>query len=305
MIPLDVNLVLLNEFVEWLKYYQEIRLDELHGIPSKDPVIQLDRARGIHNCRLEDIYRFQNHLDKFEQTICVGQTDATKVARILFFRHSWSIPLTKLYIKGELTRDTMEQARMSASCHSEYIYTGVMWPFIHARNGVTREDNILEHANTVDHLSEMTWAVLKNKKTAQEVVDHIQEFYPLLGPFRAYEVYTSFCYRLDDFKFTCNDFLHVGPGSKIIEKELFGRKMVLADALNLVNYINHHLLPPWMPRLDVKSMEDGFCEFRKYRAMKQDLEHPELRQGRILREVMSAIEDNLLPGDILHFPNFL
>ena len=304
MLPFGINMQLLQEYMEWLHYYQRIRLNELIGKPSTDPVIIKDRSKGPFNCRLEDIYRPQNHLDIFEKQICLGVPDVVRVARILFFRHSWSIPLTNLFIKGELTRDTMEQAKNKASCPSEYIYTGVMWPFIHTRDGLTREDNILDHANTVVHNAGMTQAVVSKADTAQQVVDHLSNFYPLLGPFRVYEVYTSFCYRLDNFRFSCNDYLHIGPGSKSIEKELFGRKMTLEDARNLVNYINENLQDFMIP-LNVKSMEDGFCEFRKYRVMKQDLEHPELRQGRILREVKSTIEDNLLPGDILHFPNFL
>jgi len=272
---------LLERYITFLIMYQGIRVRELRGeLVKDDPVIFADRISGLN--RLEDIFRKQNHLTRYELQQITGVEFPEQVRRILIFRHSWS-PLMFQYLlsTSNPTKEQLCGLRSLAQTPCDYIYTGIMWPFIHTRDGKTREDNIIDHFWTVQENYLETAELIRNLSQVKSVLLHIQDRYPLLGPFRTYEVVTSFCY-LPEFPFTSDDFFVIGPGSKAIAEGLFGHAPSHKEMLDLRDVVLGRLMDAEQlgafdfngNSFDLKALEDGFCEFRKYETMKQLFEKP-------------------------------
>lgn len=271
---------LLERYINFLIMYQGIRVRELRGeVVEDDPVIAADRRSKLN--RLEDIFRKQNHLTQYEQSWLNGLPFPEQVRRILLFRHTWS-PLIFQYLilpDCQPTKRILLELRDLAATPNEYIYTGVMWPFIHTRDGKTREDNIIDHFRMVQDSYLETAELIRSLSQIKNVILHLQDRYPLLGPFRVYEVVTSLCY-LSEFPFTSDDFFVIGPGSKAIADGLFGHAPSLAEMLELRDIVLGRLMDAEQldafdfngNSFDLKALEDGFCEFRKYEVMKKSLD---------------------------------
>lgn len=254
---------------------------ELTGQSDKitDPIILEDRRNGPG--RIEDIFRRQNHLTQFELECLKELSFQEKVKFILLFRHSWSPVIMTYFLHCEVLnkkpdREGLLNLRdLTVTCN-DYIYTGIMWPFIHTREGKTREDNIIDHYNMVEENYEQTAQIIQLMKKPKGVIHHLLDSYPLLGPFRVYEVFTSLCYLYPQFPFTSNDYLFIGPGSKGIAEGIFGHSPSLEEMLGLKDRILCRLMELEQLGIfdfngnafDIKAMEDGFCEFRKYESMK-------------------------------------
>lgn len=277
---------LLERYIEFLVYYQGIRMLELTSQSDKitDPIILEDRKNGPG--RLEDIFRRQNHLTKYELGGIRGLPFPEQVKFILFYRQHWSPSIMDYFDTMGIPFDKEGLLWVQKKHPSTYIYTGIMWPFIHTREGKTREDNILDHYKMVEENYEQTVQLIQLMKKPKGVIHHLLDSYPLLGPFRVYEVFTSLCYLYPQFPFTSNDYLFIGPGSKSIAERIFGHSPTLQEMCDLKDHILCRLMDLEQLGLfdfngnpfDIKAMEDGFCEFRKYESMK-------VKHGRVIDKI--------------------
>jgi hypothetical protein len=269
---------LLERYIAFLIHYQGIRVRELQGeVVLDDPVIAADRRNKPH--RLEDIFRKQNHLTRYELEWLENVPFEEQVRRILLFRHTWSPCIFQyLILPGcQPTKEILLELKDLVTTPGDYIYTGIMWPFIHTRDGKTREDNIIDHFRMVEGGYRETAQLVRTLTQAKSVIAHLYDRYSLLGPFRIYEVFTSLCY-LPEFPFTSDDYLFVGPGSKAIADGLFGKMPSLEEMLELRAVVHARLMDAEQlgafdfngNSFDLKALEDGFCEFRKYESMKQE-----------------------------------
>lgn len=250
-----------SQFINFIVGRQALWMKKELGGPapwSDDPVYT--RAK-INNC-----FRRQDRFTKFELSKIDGLPFEEQVFRILIARHAISESMFNLMEpKKKLTATDINGLRSKIGSGNDFIGVCILFP---NKPGFKREDRVLEHYHTVLKTYKMFAKKILGLSSAQEVVDLIRRTYPCLGPFRSYEVYTSLTY-CPDFKFTEDDYLFIGPGSKDVMLDYLDVKNPgLKEAKELATIIGAQLKKAGchIPggHFTVRMLEDSFCEFRKY-----------------------------------------
>ena len=171
--------------------------------------------------------------------------------------------------KKQHTVNDLLRLREKIGSGNNYIACCIQFP---NRPGSTREQLIIEHYEAVRATYKSVAKLLTNCKSSEAAVKIIQSAYPRLGPFRMYEVYTSLTY-CDGFALSENDYLFIGPGSKdVLIKYAGGHAPNLDAAIILADKVDAELRKRKFNfnghKFTVRTLEDGFCEFRKYLAAK-------------------------------------
>lgn len=255
----------MKDFIKFILGRQELYMRREAGLLpwSTDPVYEYAK---INNC-----WRHQDRFSKYEWKEIKDKEPAEQVFRILLLRHTISTYLYEVLMahdrrKPELfTKQKLLDLKEKIGSGTAYINTCILFP---QRKGLKREDRVVNHYQNVCRTYRSFTRKLMKCKTALEAVDLIGKTYPELAPFRTYEVYTSLTY-LDWFPWTENDYLFIGPGSKDVMIQYLGvDNPGLDDAYKLAKIVEKKLiaagltLPP--VGFTVRTLEDSFCEFRKY-----------------------------------------
>lgn len=251
----------MKDFIKFIADRQQLYIDKQNKKPwpqTSDPVFL--KAK-INNC-----FRRQDAVSKFELNELKGKRFSEQCFIILVMRQAITICMYELLkMKEPRSLKDLDTLKAKIGSGNEYINTCIQFS---NRKGSTREDLIIEHYDTVlkTHVSFSKKLLLC--KSADETIGLIREWYPRLGPFRTYEVYTSLTY-CSKFKFTENDYLFIGPGSKdVIIKYSNGATPNLPQAKILADKVGEELKKKKVNLLGqaftVRALEDSFCEFRKY-----------------------------------------
>lgn len=156
---------------------------------------------------------------------------------------------------------------------------------MYPKPGNDRAMEIWKHKAEVDEKIGELIDYLESKPPAKEIIPTIGKMFKYIGPFKAYEIYTSLTY-CEDFKYREDEVVFIGPGAigslNYITDRSFTVKNGLNALLELSEQVKDHLLLEvgefkWIPaewqgspnfidkyKFTVRTLEDSLCEFRKY-----------------------------------------
>ena len=279
---LDFNRPEVNEYFDYLVLRSSIWHDKyIKGIDQDykgDSILQ--------RYKFCNIWRELDNFSKIEIERITGKSLKEQIKIITIGRHSISWLTTDLLLAGGDYNDLMELwEECKKTRASNFVSDAINFqPF----PGENRAKCLILHRDEVlkelDSLSDL----IKRTDNYSHILANIREKLPHIGPFRAYEIFTSLSYSIH-VNFQEDSICHVGPGAiggmntlcnAFIPKN--NRKTILKA---LAKEVKSHLLNikefNWIPKelqgsynfkkkykFTIRTMEDSLCEYRKYIGLK-------------------------------------
>lgn len=273
----------------------------------------------MRRCKINNLFRRQDAFTQYELSQIKGQPFAEQLKRIAILRHAISRNVYEMLMErgAKTTVKDLLKLRERVGKGDPYISTVIRF-IQHAARGRwminKREHLILEHYKVVIKTCAGLSEKLKSTKSGVEALAFLSEAYRIPGAFRVYETFTSLTY-CEEFPWTEDDVLHVGPGSAATFQGLIGKGeikntknrcsgksgLTLDEARSLARRASKDLKKSGFDfqglKFTVRTLEDSCCEFRKYLKPSEDAQpyYPDFFPKKIRCKARGA--------DALKFPN--
>lgn len=249
-----------DQFMKFIIERQKMYFSRKAGKPwpwSKDFV--LNRAK------INNIFRANDKLSVLERSLIKDLPFNDQLKTILLIRHGLNNHIYNVVKNPKFTKSELSDLKSRHSLEKTWITGNIIF---YSAPGTNVLNTIYDHAKLVHKITDKLSNRLLSLETPELVIKFIGDSYPHLGKFKIYEVFTSLTY-CEQFKFTENDFLHLGPGSKHTVKEVLGVQDVnLGSLIKIATKINDLLHRKNLLEgleFTVRSLEDSLCEYRKYK----------------------------------------
>ena len=280
---LDFNRPEVNEYIDYLVLRSSIWHDKyIKGIDQDykgDSILQ--------RYKFCNIWRELDNFSKIEIERITGKSLKEQIKIITIGRHSISWLTTDLLLAGGDYNDLMELwEECKKTRASNFVSDDINFKPFHGENRakclILHRDEVLKE---LDSLSDL----IKRTDNYSHILANIREKLPHIGPFRAYEIFTSLSYSIH-VNFQEDSICHVGPGAVKGLEALCGRSIsrgkLITSLRQLAVEVKNHLLTldsfNWIPnnlqgspnfkekyKFTVRTMEDSLCEYRKYIGLKR------------------------------------
>ena len=201
-----------------------------------------------------NIYRQLDKCSRYELEYIKNNNNHLKQLHfILLFRLVITIDIMELL----LTNPTREDFYKLYKENNYKLNNAIIF---HTPKGKKAYESIYDYYEYLNNNIEDIYENIITFTNPNKLLKYISKTLKSIGPFKAYEIYTSLTYT-DIINFTDNDIIHIGPGSKKTLDDLNTDLITFKNNLKIeLDKLDFKYIYPLTNRV----CEDLCCEYRKY-----------------------------------------
>ncbi len=268
-------------------YYLTLRSSIWHDKYMKSQLQDYKNDFILKRYKFCNVWRELDNFSRIEIKNIRNKDLKEQIKIIIIGRHSLSWKTTNMLLNDCTYEELMEYWNKCREENraSEFVSDAINFQPLPGENRA--QCLILHRDETLRNLDKLH-KTIKRTDNYSLIFNEICDLLPHIGPFRAYEIFTSLSYS-EHINFKEDSICHVGPGAiggmntlcdAIIHKD--NHKSVLKQ---LTKEVKSHLLTipefNWIPKdlqgsynfkekhkFTIRTMEDSLCEYRKYVGLK-------------------------------------